>query len=496
MMLPPVIGDLTPLIPAATLLVFAALTLLLGVFTRDRAGLGALALVGVAAALAFGLYLWFTDRAAGVAGSALSGAYLGDALAHPLSFVVLLGTGLAVLLADGHLDRLELDHPEFHPLLLLASTGALVLVAAGDLVSLLLGLEIMSLAVYALATFRERSRASEEAGMKYFLLGAFASAVLVYGMALVFGATGRFDLPGIAASATAPGFAAQGLLLLGAVFMLVGLGFKVAFVPFHQWLPDVYTGAPTPVTAFMSVVVKTAAFAALLRVTGTLFEALGPGPVGEVLPAVLVVLVGLTMVAGNVGALLQGGVKRLLAYSAVAHAGYLGLAVLAGGRDGVGAASYYLLAYTLTNLAAFAVLLALMDADDRGDRLERFAGLGHRRPWLAAGLAIAMLSLAGFPPFAGFLAKALVFQAAIAAGHTALAVLGIVTAIVAVFFYARVVTTMYMQAPDAHTPEPRPVGRRTAVVLAVGIAGTVLLGLFPGAWLDLVASTPWWGAGF
>ena len=418
MSLPPDFGDLVLLLPVVTLIVFAALTLLFGVFTRERAALGGLALTGVIAALVFTVFLWLEARAGGVAVTALGGAFRGDPLSYAFSFVILVGAGLALVLADGHRKRLELDQPEFHPLLLLAASGGLVLVSAGDLVTLLLGLEIMSLAVYVLAAWRERSRVSEEAGMKYFLLGAFASAVLVYGIALTFGATGRFDFAGIAVAAAAPGFAALGLLLLGALFVLIGLAFKVAFVPFHQWSPDVYTGAPTPVTAFMSVVVKTAAFGALLRTTGTLVEALGVGPNGEVLPAVLAVLIGLTMVVGNFGALLQSGVKRMLAYSAVAHAGYVGLAVLAGGAGRPARPRpTYLLTYTFTSVAAFAVLLSLMDDDDRGDRIERLAGLGRRRPWLAAALAVVMLSLAGFPPFAGFIGKAVVFQAAIAAGH-------------------------------------------------------------------------------
>ncbi len=496
MNLPPIMGDLVVLVPVVTLVVFAALTLLFGVFTRERAALGGLALTGVIAALVFTVFLWLQARAGGVAVTALGGAFRGDALSYAFSFIILIGAGLAVVLADGHRVRLQLDQPEFHPLLLLAAAGGLVLVSAGDLVTLLLGLEIMSLAVYVLAAWRERSRVSEEAGMKYFLLGAFASAVLVYGIALTFGATGRFDFAGIAAAAAAPDFAARGLLLLGALFVLVGLAFKVAFAPFHQWLPDVYTGAPTPVTAFMSVVVKTAAFGALLRTTGTLVDALGVGPIGEVLPAVLAVSIGLTMVVGNFGALLQSGVKRMLAYSAVAHAGYVGLAVLAGGDAGVQAASYYLFTYTFASVAAFAVLLSLMDDDDRGDRLERLAGLGRRRPWLAAALAVIMLSLAGFPPFAGFIGKAVVFQAAIAAGHAALAVLGISTAVVAVVFYARVVMTMYLREPDAHTPVARPIPRRTAVVMAIGLAATVVFGLFPGLWLDWIARAPWWSAGF
>lgn len=495
MTLPPVVGDLMPLAPAAVLVAVAAVTLLAGVFARERGHLVTLALLGVAASLVLAFDQWTRANDAGVAAGALGGAYLGDAIGHAFTFVILLGAGLAIVLADAHRERLDIDHPELHPLLLLSAAGALVLVSAGDLVTALLGLEIMSLAVYVLAAFRERSRTGEEAGLKYFLLGAFASAVLVYGMALVFGATGRFDFAGIATAAAAPTFAAHGLLLLGGVFVLVGLAFKAAFVPFHQWAPDVYTAAPTPITAFMSVVVKTAAFGVLLRVTGVLFGALGPGALGEVLPTMFGVLVGATLVVGNFGALLQSGVKRMLAYSAVAHAGYVGLAVLAGGREGTAAAAFYLLAYTVTTIVAFAVLLSIMNDDDRGDRLERLEGLGRRRPWLAAALAVAMLSLAGFPPFAGFIGKLMVFQAAIAAGHASLAVIGIATAVVAVAVYARVVVAMYLRDPDAHAIPARPLGRRTLAVLTLGVVGIVALGLFPGGWLDLVARTPWWVAG-
>lgn len=485
-LLPPVIGDLTPLIPAVTLVLFAAITLLAGVFSRERESFGSVALVGVAAALLFALYLWLDAASSGLATSTLSGAFLGDALAHAFTFVILVGAGLAMVLADSHATRLSLDHPEFHPLLLLATAGALVMVAAGDFVTLILGLEIMSLAVYVLAAWRERSRVGEEAGMKYFLLGAFASAVLVYGMALMFGATGRIDFVGIAAAVAAPDFAAHGLLLLGSLFALVGLAFKVAFVPFHQWAPDVYTGAPTPVTAFMSVVVKTAAFGALLRVSATLLTVHDGGVFTEVLPAVLAVLVAATLVVGNSGALLQSGVKRMLAYSAIAHAGYLGLAVLAGGDAGVRAAAFYLLAYTFASMMAFAVLLTLMNDDDRGDQLEHFAGLGRQRPLLAVAMALAMLSLAGFPPTAGFIGKVLVFQAAIAAGHVGLAVLAIITSVVAIVFYTRVLLSMFLRDREAPV-STAPMGSGTRTVLALGALGTLVFGFFPGAWLQFLA---------
>ena len=489
MTLPPSYGDLTPLAPVIVLLLAAATTLLVGVFARRPAPLGPLAVAGVAIALAL-VVARFLGTADGVpVPRTLGGAFLGDGLSGALSIVILLGAGASMLGAGAHVRRMHLDHPEFFPLLLLATAGGLVLVSAGDLIVLLLGLEVLSLAVYVLAAWREGSRAGEEAGLKYFLLGAFGSAILAYGIALTYGATGRFDLVGIAAAGAAPGFASGGLLLLGAGFLLVGLAFKVGFVPFHQWMPDVYTGSPTPVTAFMSVVVKTAAFGALLRVTHAAGEALGTGAFGETFTLLLAAVVGATLLVGNTAALLQSGLKRLLAYSAIAHAGYVGLAVLAGGADGMRAAATYLLMYTVTNLLALGVLSAVMGDDDQGDRLERLAGLGRRQPWLAAGLTLALVSLAGFPPLAGFLGKVAVFQAAIGAGFVGLAALGIASAIVAVVYYGRVVVLLYLHDPDhGLVRHHRTAGSTAALVLAA--LGVVLFGLFPGWWLDLLERAP------
>ncbi|CAN5692830.1 NADH-quinone oxidoreductase subunit N [soil metagenome] len=469
--------------PAIVMLVFAMITLLFAVFQVDRSATASMALVGVGTAAVFALHLLMKGQQ-GAAEAGFGLRYLGDTPATAFTLVILLGTALAILVSEADLSRLGLDHPEYYPLMLLSATGAIVLASAGDLITLLLGLEIMSLAVYALAAWRQGSRQSEEAGMKYFLLGAFASALLIYGIALTFGAGGRFDYAGLAAAFSAPGFDAHVLALLGSVLLLAGLGFKVAFAPFHQWLPDVYTGAPTPVTTFMSVVVKTAAFAALLRIASTVFASLGAGPLGELLPIMLGILIGATLIVGNFGALLQSGVKRMLAYSAVAHAGYLGLAVLAADTVGTNAAIFYLTAYTLMTAGAFAVLSAITNADDRGDEIERFAGLAARRPFLAASLAIVLMSLAGLPPFAGFVGKLLVFQAAISAGYVALAVLGIATSVVAVVYYARVITYMYFRESDQETIRPLAPTLRIAVVIAV--VGTIALGILPGFWYGLV----------
>ncbi len=474
------------LAPALTLLGFAGITLLLAVFQSDRGFIAIVALTGVLSAAVFALNLLMQAQG-GLAEAGFGLRYLADVPATAFTLVVLVGTALAILVAQGTLGRMGLDHPEYYPLVLLSATGAVVMVSAGDLITLLLGLEIMSLAVYALAAWRTEARQSQEAGLKYFLLGAFASALFIYGIALTYGAGGHFDYAMLMAAFTQPGFEAHVTALLGAVLIIAGLGFKAALVPFHQWAPDVYTGAPTPVTAFMAVVVKAAAFGALLRIASTVFASLEVGALGAVLPGVLSVLVGATLVVGNFGALLQTGVKRMLAYSAVAHAGYLGLAVLAADQAGMAAAAFYLAAYTLMSIGAFAVLSALMDDDDAGDGIERFAGLARTRPWLAAGMAVSLLSLAGIPPLAGFVGKVLVIQAAIATGHAALAVLAIVTSVVAVVYYARVVVAMYLREPSAGTRAPeRTTARPLGVALGLAVVGTIVLGLVPGLWYGLV----------
>jgi len=475
------------LAPVLILLGFALLSLLLAVFQSDRSGVGAVALVGVASAAVFAFHL-LMEAGHGSAEAGFGLRYLADVPATAFTLVILLGTALAILVGQGTLQRFKLDQPEYFPLLLLAAIGAVVMVSAGDLITLLLGLEIMSLASYALVAWRTDVRASQEAGLKYFLLGAFGSALFIYGIALTFGAGGAFDYASLMAVFAAPGFEAHVTALLGAVLILAGLGFKVAFVPFHQWAPDVYTGAPTPVTAFMAVVVKAAAFGALLRIASTLFASLETLALGAVLPGVLAVLIAATLLVGNLGALLQPGVKRMLAYSAVAHAGYLGLAVLGAGEAGIAAAGYYLAAYTLMSGGAFAVLTQLVGDDDRGDTIERFAGLGRTRPYLAAAMAVCLLSLAGIPPLAGFIGKVLVIQAAIAAGQGVLAVVAIIASVIAVVYYARVVVAMYFREPEGGAARPPEVRDGPAVRVAIGIAavGTVLLGLLPGWWYSLL----------
>jgi NADH-quinone oxidoreductase subunit N len=480
MSLPPVLDfQWLALIPPLTLLLTASLGLLFALYQRDGRAVALLSLVGVVSAAVFNLALFQNERTGAGETAAFGPHYLADLPATAFGFVILLGTALAVLISHDYLRRSGLDHPEYYPLILLSATGAMVMAGAGDLITLLLGLEITSLAVYVLSAWRQGDRQSEEAGMKYFLLGAFASAVLIYGIALTYGASGSFGYAAIAGALGEAGFPSLLLASLGGLLVVGALAFKASLVPFHQWAPDAYTGAPTSVTAFMSVVVKTAAFAALLRVAASFLPELSP-----IVLEALAWIVGLTMVVGNLAAYVQQGVKRMLAYSSVAHAGYLGLAVLAVDFGGVQAAIWYLLAYALMTAGAFAVLTLISDRQDRGDELERFAGLGRTRPRLAAAMALFMLSLAGIPPLAGFAGKFMVFGAALAAGHFSLAVIGILTSIVAAAYYFRVVAFMYFREPD-HAPA-RFDSAFTGTAVALAAAGTVLFGLFPGWWYGLL----------
>ena len=463
--------------PPLVLVITASLGVLLGIGFKSTRPVAYLSLAGVLVALAFNAQLF--GRAEPL--SAFGLRYLADNSALGLNTLILLGTALALLISFDAVEN-SLGGYEYYPLMLLSATGALVMAGAGDLITLLLGLEILSLPVYVLSAWRSDSRDSEEAGMKYFLLGAFASAFLIYGIALMYGATGHFTYAEIVQALQGDGFSQGALATLGGAFILGGLAFKAAFAPFHQWSPDVYTGAPTPVTAFMSVVVKAAAFAALLRIFATVYPNLNTS-----LLQALAILVALTLVVGNLVALVQTSLKRLLAYSAVAHAGYLGLALLAADGSGTQAVVWYLTAYTFMNVGAFAVLSLLTDSNDRGDDLERLAGLGKTRPYLAAALALFLLSLAGIPPLAGFVGKILVFQAALEAGYISLAVIAILTSIVAAYYYVRVIAFMYFR--DAEYKDIGTKSTFTGVAIAAAAAGTVLLGFFPGWWYGLLEAT-------
>ncbi len=458
------------LVPPVLLLLTASFVLLRGLWWPSGKQAALFSFLGLAYALFANSLLFGQIKLYGGEISSFGGRYVIDDFALAFNLVILLGTTLALLVSFDYLKRFKLDQLEYYPLMLLSACGAMLMAAAKDLIVLVLALEIMSLAVYVLSAWRQEARESEEAGIKYFLLGAFASAFFIYGIALSYGATGTFTYEGILAAVNSEGFDQGVLLSLGLGFVLVGLGFKAALVPFHQWAPDVYTGAPTPVTAFMSVVVKTAAFAAIARFATMAFPDVSPA-----LNQLFIVLVVLTLVVANFVALEQKSLKRMLAYSAVAHAGYLGMGIVAGNESAV---IWYLAAYTFMNVGAFAVLSLISNSDDKGDNLEEITGLGKHRPIMALAMSIFLLSLAGIPPFAGFFAKFLVFQATLEAGYIWLAVLGILTSVVAIIYYMRFMIAMY--SPKEVTPLKEDLKSPVAfLVIVVAAVVTVFLGFLP-----------------
>jgi len=465
--------DLLPILPQVIVALASLLVLLLALYVpRERTEVLALvALLSLGASAAAALYLW------GATGTGFAGMLATDSLS--LFFVLLLvaGAALSILLSWDYLKREDISHGEFYVLILLAVAGMMLLAASADLLMVFLSLETLSLALYILAGFARDRRSSGEAALKYFLLGAFASAFLLYGIALLYGATGSTSLAGIGSYVSTRSLLASPLLLVGIVLVLIGFGFKLALVPFQMWTPDVYQGAPTPVTAFMSVATKAAAFAALLRLTTEALPALAAN-----WAPVLAILAVLTMTIGNLTAIVQRNIKRMLAYSSIAHAGYILIAIIAGER-GLASVLFYLAAYTFMNAGAFAVVIAL-ERKEEGLELTDYAGLAARSPLLAAAMSLFMLSLAGFPPTAGFFAKFYVFSSAVQAGYTWLAVVGVLNSLVGVVYYVGVIVYMWMREPGSAAPR---LNLSPALVLALVLAawGTLQLGLLPSPVLDL-----------
>jgi len=394
--------------------------------------------------------------------------------------LVLGAAALATLTAPGYLRPRKLDKAEFYALLLLSTTGMTLLVVAVDLVMVFLAVELLSLALYVMAGFERSKPEAQEASMKYFLMGAFASAFLLYGIAFVFGGGATTNLIRIHSAAIVGGFDDFRLIGLAVALIAVGLGFKGSMVPFHMWTPDAYQGAPTPVTAFMAGGTKVAAFAALARVlVGSL------APVRWDWQPVLAALTILTIAFASILAVAQTDVKRMLAYSSIAHAGFIALAIVAASRSGVAAALLYLLVYTAMTIGAFASVMLFREGDDERVLLGKYAGLGVRRPVAAALFAFFLFSLAGIPPTGGFWAKWYVFFAAIRAHYSWLAVVAVLGSVIAAFFYVRVAVVMFMQEPDAtdEMPLDRSVGLRLA--LAACAAVVIAVGVAPGFFLSL-----------
>ena len=438
----------------------------------SKAVLGWVTIVGA------GIALWVSIQMhqAGTVGTQFNDMFKVDNFSLFFNIVFLVSTILVALISMSYLGKDDRKQGPYYLLILLATLGMMLMAAGNELIIVFLGLELMSLSLYVLAGYFRDNPASSEAGMKYLLLGAFASAFFLYGIALIYGGAGTTNIPAIAEAITAAN--KSPLLLAGMFLLIVGFGFKVAIVPFHQWAPDVYEGAPTTIAAFISAGPKAAGFAAFLRI---FMEAL-PSLQVEWSGAVIV-LAMLTMTVGNVVAIAQTNIKRMLAYSSIAHAGYVLIGLAAANNDGISSAMLYLLVYCVMNIGAFgAVILAKTD-DGESLMISDYAGLGLRKPLLAMFMTIMLLSLAGFPPTAGFVGKFYIFKSAVQAGHIWLVIVGAINTAISAFYYLRVVVTMYMREPEEELSFASYPG--TLIVgLVLAAIGVLLIGILPSLMLN------------
>jgi NADH-quinone oxidoreductase subunit N len=465
------------ILPALVLSIFGIAVMVSEPFVseRNKSSLGWVALAGTVAAM-FALIPMAAQR-----GQWYANLWIVDDYGVFLTFVFLLIAAVTILTSLDFLRRENMNHPEFYALLLFATAGMAMMAASNELMMVFIGLEILSIATYVMAGFRRTDLKSNESALKYFLLGSFSSAFFLYGVALIFGATGSTNLLAIAETlrSSEPHL---GLVELSAALMLIALCFKVAVAPFHIWTPDVYEGAPTPVTGFMSVGPKAAGFAVLFRVFLTAFPS-----IENRWASAIWLIAALTMMLGNIIAVVQPNIKRMLAYSSIAHAGYVAVAFAATSDRGVSAALFYLLAYSLMNLGAFAIVTILSRSEDKLVNLTDYAGLGARRPVLAAVLTLFLLSLAGIPGTAGFAGKFFIFRAALESRLIWLTVIGVLTTVVSFYYYLYVIVQMYMREPSGDFDDVRVCGS-LKVALIVASVGTLYLGILPARLLDWTAS--------
>ena len=491
------LNDIYLLSPELSMAGLATLLLLLDLVVSRKGWLTALAFVGLAAPLGFALALWFgLDATTGVAenNDLLSDTLVVDRFSLFFKFLFIAVAGAVVLMSNDYVRRFERFQVEYFALVLFSVTGMMLLASSVELITIYISLELTALPVAALAAFLRSSR-SAESGLKFLVLSGVSSALLLYGLVMVYGFTGSTQLDeiasrlgGMALSPVEPfgGYA----LLFGIVLIIAGFGFKIAAVPFQMWAPDVYQGAPTPITAFLSVASKAAGFAVVLRVFYIAF------PMDSLIvewSSIFAILAALSMSLGNLIAIPQRNIKRMLAYSTIAHAGYLmvGLAAVAArgsGDDAIIGPSgvlFYLAGYAATNLAAFAAVIAISDRID-SDEISDYAGMGRRAPYLAAVLAFAMISLTGIPPTVGFMVKIYVFGAAVSSGLAWLAVVGVVNSVVSAYYYLRVIKVMYLSDPTEEASLASGIPLRIA--LLVSTAGVIVFGLYPRPLLELARS--------
>lgn len=498
--------NLSLIAPELIVAIAGVVIMLVDAFSRrgQRWVTGSLSLIALAAAAVASIWLWSVWPAQR---TAFNGMIVLDELRLSFTLIFLIVSFLTILISSVWIENENLPAGEFHSLLLFATSGMMLMAAAGDLVIVFLGLEILSIATYVLAGFRRTDTRSNESALKYFILGSFASAFLLYGIALVYGATATGpDSPGTTNIALIAARANQSLypplLLAGAAMLLVGFGFKIATAPFHVWTPDVYEGAPTPVTAFMAAGPKAAGFASFLRVfvfgfpIATAMVSTG-GYAHKAWLGALTVMAVLTMSVGNIVAIVQNNVKRMLAYSSIAHAGYALVGFVAAGAattpedrsNALSAVAFYLLTYAVMNMGAFAVVTLIARRDDQRTKVDDYNGIGFASPVLAFSLSLFLLSLLGMPLTAGFMGKIVVFSAALHQGYVWLVVIGVLNTAISAYYYLRLIVVMFFREQSTEWEVPR-VPLSIAVVLLLTIAGVFYLGLFPGRVIDVFQSHP------
>jgi len=464
------LGVLGPeIILCITVLLLIFLLLLRG---RASAIIPYLSLLGVAAAMLYSMGLWGETKAG------FHDMVIMDNFSLYFHILICLSAGLTILISINYLEELSLNQAEYYVMLLLSTIGMMLMSSSNDFMMLFLSLELMSLSIYILAGFRRDDVRANESAFKYFLLGAFASGFLLYGMALIYGSCGTTNI-----SAVVKNLQLSPIMLVGVAFLLFGLGFKIAAVPMHMWTPDVYQGAPTSVTAFMASGIKVASFAALLRILIVSF------PLDQVnwAPALWILAV-LTMTVGNLIALVQTNIKRMLAYSSIAHAGYMIVGLVSGNSLGNSSILYYLLSYVLMKIGAFGAVISLGSSQGEKDEIKDFMGIAHERPFLAMVMTIFLLSLIGIPPTSGFVGKFYIFSAAVKADYIGLAIIGVLNSILSIYYYIRVIVFMYMEKASERisTPSFRPALNLSLAIAAIGI---FLIGIFPAKYLHFAAQS-------
>ncbi len=488
--------NLQAILPETIVAVTGIIVMLYDVFAPKQKNVTTvISLIGLAIATYFTFSMWGAGPA-----TSWNGMIATDPLRISFSLVLLFVAAMTILTSTVWSERETVPVGEYHALLLFATFGSMFMASGNDFVIIFLGLETLSIATYVMAGLRKSDLKSNESAMKYFILGSFASAFLLYGMALIYGATGTTNVALIAERIASPTF--PGLLLMGGAMLVIGFGFKVATVPFHVWTPDVYEGAPSPVTGFMAAGPKAAAFASFMRVFVLGFPLIGgataAGYLHESWVTALAVMAMLTMTVGNISAIVQNNVKRMLAYSSISHAGYAMVGFVGAGvaktpeiRDAaIAAVAFYLLTYAVTNLGAFSIISLVGQKNDRRTEFDDYAGIGFKSPVIAFSLSLFMLSLLGLPMTAGFIGKVLVFRPALEAGSvmlTTMVVVAVVNTAISAYYYLRLIVVMFFRERTTDWSEPKmPVG--VAAVLLITIIGVFYFGLFSGSWIEKFAT--------